>query len=109
MSVSFTVEGSEGLSPLVRQELYQIAHEALNNALKHARARAVRVLLRFTDAETTLEIGDDGVGFSVEQGEKGGGVGLRGMRGRVDRIGGSLSVDSAPRGGTRVRVTVPAP
>ena len=50
VSVSFRVEGEEQLAPLVRQELYQIAQEALNNALKHSRAQSVRILLRFGES-----------------------------------------------------------
>ena len=108
MNVSFRVEGVEHLSGRVRQELYQIAQEALNNALKHARAQSVRVLLIHGEAQTRMEISDDGVGFRLEQAQKSGGVGLRGMRERVERISGELSVASVPDGGTRVTVTAPA-
>ncbi|MGA2763579.1 MAG: GAF domain-containing sensor histidine kinase [Spirochaetia bacterium] len=108
MSVSFVVEGTECLSTRVRQELYQIAQEALNNALKHSRAQAVRIVLAHGEKETRLSISDDGVGFQWEQAQKSGGVGLRGMRQRVERIGGSLSVASQPGGGTTVTVTAPA-
>jgi signal transduction histidine kinase len=108
VSVNFRVDGGEQLSPLVRQELYQIAQEALNNALKHSRAQAVRILLRFGEQETGLEISDDGVGFDLEQAQKCGGLGLRGMRERVQRIAGALRLDSAPGAGTRISVTAPA-
>jgi signal transduction histidine kinase len=108
VSVTFRVEGVEKLAPLVRQELYQIAQEALNNALKHSRAQSVRVQLRFGEAETGLEISDDGVGFSLEQAQKCGGLGLRGMRERVQRISGTLEVDSTPGNGTKISVTAPA-
>jgi signal transduction histidine kinase len=108
MAVQFCVEGTEKLGTECRQELYQIAQEALNNALKHSRAQSVRILLRFEEKETRLEISDDGVGFRLEQAQKSGGRGLRSMRERVERICGSLSVDSIPSGGTRVTVTAPA-
>ena len=108
MSVSFNAEGMECLTPLVRQELYQIAHEALNNALKHSRAQAARVLLVHGTGETKLEISDDGVGFRTEHAQKSGGAGLRGMKERVERIHGTLSVSSAPGGGTTVTVVAPA-
>jgi signal transduction histidine kinase len=108
VSVNFRAEGTEKLSPLVRQELYQIAQEALNNALKHSRAQSVRIHLSFGDEETGLEISDDGVGFALEQAQKCGGLGLRGMRERVQRIAGTLSLDSTPGGGTRISVTAPA-
>ena len=108
MSVSFVTEGTECLSARARQELYQIAQEALNNSLKHSRAQAVKISLMHGDRETRLSITDDGVGFKMEQAQKSGGVGLRGMRERVERIGGTLDVESTPGGGTKVTVTAPA-
>jgi signal transduction histidine kinase len=108
MAVQFCVEGTERLGKECRQELYQIAQEALNNALKHSRAQAVKILLRFGETETRLEISDDGVGFNLAQAQKSGGRGLRSMRERVQRMAGSLSVESIPAGGTRVSVTAPA-
>jgi signal transduction histidine kinase len=108
MTVQFRVEGTERLGRRCRQELYQIAQEALNNALKHSRAQKVTILLEFDGAETRLTISDDGVGFQPEQARKGGGLGLRGMKERVERIGGSLRVQSNPQGGTSVAVTAPS-
>lgn len=108
MTVNFRVEGEECLSAKTRQELYQIAQEALNNALKHSRAQAVRILLIHGGAQTRLEISDDGVGFRMEQAQKSGGLGLRGMTERVERISGTLSVDSVPGGGTKVTVVAPS-
>ncbi len=107
MSVQFRVEGTERLGRQCRQELYQIAQEALNNALKHSHAQAVTIELEFSEKETRLSISDNGVGFRMEQARKSGGIGLRGMRERVQKIGGSLVVESDPAGGTRIRVSAP--
>jgi PAS domain S-box-containing protein len=107
LNVGFEVQGSERLTPLVRQELYQIAQEALNNALKHARAQKVRVILDFQENVTRLEVSDDGSGFDPEQANRSGGLGLRGMRERAQAIGGTLTVESSPGKGTMVRLTVP--
>jgi signal transduction histidine kinase len=109
MTVQFQVEGTEKLGTQCRQELYQIAQEALNNALKHSRAQAVRIRLQFGDRETLLEVSDDGMGFRLEQAQGSGGLGLRSMRERVERISGSLKVDSIPGGGTRISVAAPGP
>ncbi len=103
-AVTFETEGSEHLPPATARELYQIAQEALNNIVKHARARRVTVRLRFEERLTRLEIGDDGAGFDVEGTRQGGGLGLRGMTERVQRLGGTLSIESAPGGGTRIVV-----
>jgi PAS domain S-box-containing protein len=107
MKVDLQVQGAESLAPRVRQELYQVAQEALNNALKHARAQSVRILLDFQGSETRLEVSDDGCGFEPEEADESGGLGLRGMRERVQGIGGTLRVESAPGRGTTVHVAVP--
>jgi signal transduction histidine kinase len=107
------VEGVEGMAdaewlPLaVQQELYHIAQEALNNSLKHARAQHLQVCLHLKGAVVRLEITDDGVGFDPTTAGERGGLGLRGMRERVQHIGGQLQIESAPDQGTRVTVEVP--
>jgi PAS domain S-box-containing protein len=101
------VEGEDRLPPSIQAELHQIAQEALNNALKHARAQEVRVQLHFGDAAACLTVQDDGVGFDLEIAQAGGGMGLPGMVERVQNIGGCLTVESAPGQGTMVTVEVP--
>jgi signal transduction histidine kinase len=107
------VAGVEGMAdaewlPLaVQQELYKVAQEALNNSLKHAKARNLQVCLQLKDDTVRLEIVDDGTGFDPSTAEAGGGLGLPGMRERVQRIGGQLQIDSAPGQGTTVSVEVP--
>ena len=106
LATTFEAQEKERLAPEQEQELYRVAQEALNNVLKHAHAGRVDVRLVVTDARATLEVADDGVGF--EPGAAGGqGFGLPGMRERVERLGGSLCIDSAPGAGTRVHVEVP--
>jgi PAS domain S-box-containing protein len=107
MYAELIIKGQDHLSAAMQAELYQIAQEALNNALKHAHAREVHVHLHFDDAATLLEVKDDGIGFDLVAAQTGGGLGLPGMRERVFKIGGRLSIDSAPGRGTRVIVEVP--
>ena len=107
ISVQLRVEGTERLGKECRLELYQIAQEALNNALKHARAQAVTIQLEFGEKETRLSIRDDGVGFRQDHAQKSGGRGLRSMRERAQRLGGTLAVESRPSGGTEISVTAP--
>jgi signal transduction histidine kinase/ligand-binding sensor domain-containing protein len=102
------VEGQDRLPPAIQTELHQIAQEALNNALKHAHAREVQVRLHFGDAATSLEVQDDGMGFELAAAQAGGGLGLPGMEERVLKIGGRLTIESAPGQGTRVLVEVPS-
>jgi PAS domain S-box-containing protein len=87
-------------------ELYPIIMEALNNALKHARATAVRVALSGDADHLALEIADNGVGFDLAL-TPAGGMGLTSMAERAERIGGSLSIETAPGHGTHVRLQLP--
>jgi len=97
------VEGEGSLSPQVEEGLYRIGQEALNNALKHSRASSVVVRLCRGPRSVVLEVVDDGVGFQPAAPR---GFGLRGMEERAARLRGTLTVDSAPGRGTRVRVEV---
>jgi len=90
----------------VEQELYRIAQEALNNALKHAAAGSVMVYLYQSDGTTEMEIVDDGVGFNPEDLPDRGGVGLRSVRERAQQIGGSVTIRSQSGKGTSVKVIV---
>lgn len=107
MRAELIVEGEDRLPPAVQAELHQIAQEALNNALKHAHARQVRVHLHFGDDVTVLRLQDDGVGFDPTAVRPGGGLGVPGMRERAQKIGARLDIVSAPGGGTQVIVEVP--
>jgi signal transduction histidine kinase len=101
------VEGSEQLSRAVQAELYSIAQEALNNALKHAHANRVRIQLRFEAEAAELEVSDDGVGFEPADDQFRGGFGISGMKERAQKIGGALQIASAPGRGTKVIARVP--
>ena len=90
----------------VEQELYRIAQEALNNALKHAAAASVVVYLRQINGRIEMEIVDDGVGFNPEVLPDRGGMGLKSIRERAEQLGGSVTIRSQPGGGTSVKVSV---
>ena len=89
-----------------KESIYRIAQEALNNAAKHARAGQLQVRLRCGEAEVTLEVSDDGIGFDPK-GSYPGHLGLRSMSERAAHAGGSLEIDSAPGRGTHVRARFP--
>ncbi|TJZ79251.1 sensor histidine kinase [Rhodococcus oryzae] len=91
--------------------LYRVAREALGNIDKHAHARRVDVLLARTSTAITLEVADDGVGFDpddlparVAEGH----IGLASQFLRIENLGGTLELTSAPGEGTRVVATVPS-
>jgi signal transduction histidine kinase len=95
------------LPTTIEQGLYRIGQEALNNALKHARADRITVCLRFASKLVSLEIEDNGNGFAPEAAAGSGGVGLTGMAQRASEMGGVLTKDSAEDRGTRICVEVP--
>jgi signal transduction histidine kinase len=89
-------------------EMYCIAMEALNNALKHAQATQVRVELRGYGKWVEMHITDNGKGFSPQTMLKNG-LGLHSMRERAERLGGDLTIESFVGQGTRVCLNVGAP
>ena len=109
VGIKATFESGEkiALSPRQKQELLAITMEALNNALKHAHAAAVKVDLSGTETQAILSIEDDGQGFLPEEAQAGGGMGIRTMRERARLLGGTLDIVSQPGKGTRVQLTVP--
>jgi signal transduction histidine kinase len=92
--------------------LLRTAQEALSNVRRHAEASEVTVTLSFMDDVVALDIRDDGRGFDPSllrsQPTVSGGVGLVGMRERVEALHGSLTVESAPGEGTAVVIAIPA-
>jgi len=90
--------------------LYRIAQEAVNNALKHAAPSRIRIRLALAEDRGTLSIEDDGKGFVPATGKKSGdGLGLRIMGYRASMIGGTLEISGRPRDGTLVQCRFPNP
>lgn len=90
----------------VAGHLYRIAQEAVNNAVKHARAQNIRLSLARRAGRLTLEIADDGIGIREETEKRGTGLGL--MRHRAGMIGAELAVKRPRTGGTAISCTWPA-
>ena len=88
--------------------LLRIGLEALTNAIKHSGATRVDVELRFDHDAVHLVVRDDGTGFADGGPDHmNGHFGLRGIRERVDKMGGTLRLENQPAGGAIVAVTVP--
>ena len=85
--------------------LYYIAQEALNNILRHARAKSISVTLKQGRKNVILEIRDDGCGFDSKKVDRAG-LGLRNMKERTSQINGKIKRISKPDQGTTVRITV---
>ncbi len=89
----------------VATHLYRIVQEAVNNALVHGKARAITIGISIADGALRLTIADDGIGIGADA-KQGGGLGLRTMRHRANRIGAEMTVTRRQPKGTIVRCTI---
>jgi nitrate/nitrite-specific signal transduction histidine kinase len=105
--VQFVIEGKCDLSPDVKVGLYRITQEAFNNIAKHANANQVRFRVNAQLDRVTMEICDDGCGFSQDQISPDHlGVGI--MKERAENIGADLCIESQVGNGTRISLVWPA-
>ncbi len=106
------VEGTpRDLHPILRDEVYRIAGEALRNALHHAQAQRIEVEIRYDERQLRLRVRDDGKGIDpklLNEDGRAGHYGLRGMRERAKLMGGNLAVWSELDSGTEVELRIPA-
>ncbi len=109
VSVHLTADDDRSIPPGVQNELFRVAEEALNNALKHAHASSLTVRLQTTDDQIELDIADNGRGFDPVAVAGSGGQGLTNMHERVARLGGRFAIDSAPDQPTTIRVRLGLP
>ena len=104
------VQGSSrDVHPILRDEVYRIALEALRNAFKHSEAKAIEAEIVYGDS-LRVRIRDDGKGIDpaiMEEGRRSGHYGLAGMRERAERISGKLDVWSGAGAGTEIQLSIP--
>lgn len=114
--VTLQIETTGVLQPLlpeIEATLFRVAQESLVNVAKHAHASRVGVTLSYMEDVVVLDVRDNGVGFAYRVRESAAtsleqGFGLRGMEQRLNRVAGSLSIESAPGEGVAISATVPA-
>jgi len=100
----------EQLDTVKRTVLFRVAQEALTNVARHAQASRVEVSIRKLRDHVCMKIKDDGKSFSVERTLRANGgkrLGLLGMRERLEMVGGSFTVESAPDNGTTILAQIP--
>jgi PAS domain S-box-containing protein len=107
VKASLIIEHFFDLPSSLEEALYYIFQEAVNNILKHASAKNVTIKYNVTQDNATLEIIDDGKGFAIGKDENPGGLGMNSMKERVEKLNGTLSIDSKPGKGTKIFVSVP--
>jgi signal transduction histidine kinase len=104
------VEGSpRGLNPILRDEVYAIAREAVRNAFRHAQARNIEVDITYRGNSFRLRIRDDGKGIDPRILTEGraGHYGVPGMQERARRLGGKLDVWTGTGAGTEIELSIP--
>jgi signal transduction histidine kinase len=101
--VELEVDVPERLPQPVEVAVYYVVSEALTNAAKHARASVVEVKVQADNGAVTLVVDDDGVGGA----DPAAGSGLVGLHDRVEALGGSMEIRSAPGEGTSLQAVVP--
>ena len=111
VSFKVTVVGSPlALHPIVRDEVYRIAREALANSFRHSQASSIEVELTYDSASLSVRVRDNGCGINQEILSSGreGHWGVSGMRERARNVGAHLSIWSNPGAGTEIDLKVPA-
>ncbi|WP_129781829.1 sensor histidine kinase [Peristeroidobacter soli] len=106
------VEGkARPVAPLVRDDVYRIAREALRNSVQHSQAQNIEAELHYAEHTLTLRLRDDGIGVDakvISEGRRAGHWGLQGMRERAEAFGARFAVWSEHGAGTEVELSVPA-
>jgi two-component system, NarL family, sensor histidine kinase DegS len=102
--------GVEALGTAKRTVLFRVAQEALTNVARHAHATEIKMSISEISGKIRMEISDNGKSFQVEKAlmaKNPKRLGLVGMKERVEMVGGSLSIESAPGKGTTVCAEIP--
>jgi len=93
----------------IEKELYFTLREGVLNAVRHARASEIRLSLARSPVGYQAALRDNGVGFVVGTTEGGNHYGLKSMKERVDKLGGTIAIESAPGQGTKIEIAIPYP
>ena len=106
-----TVGRQRRLPPQVETTLFRVMQEAISNIVKHAHAKNASVSLHFKSSVVRVHVRDDGRGFDVEEAvsskDRPRGLGLVGMKERVELVNGTLNIRSRPGGGTEIDIEIP--
>ena len=99
--------GPHNLPIVIERELYFTLREAILNTVRHSRATELHLWLKTTDRGCEARLRDNGVGFDTASVGGTGHYGLAGMRERIRKIGGTLTLDTAAGKGTDIKIRIP--
>lgn len=102
-----TIDDGERLSSLVERTAYRVVQEALVNVVRHAQTDAATVEVWTADDQLHMRVHDEGIGFDASAEHTEEHYGLAGIRNRVERLSGTVDIDTAPQEGTHVSATIP--
>ncbi|MFC4597148.1 histidine kinase [Cohnella hongkongensis] len=106
VDISIDIEQDLPLNKGVENHLFRIVQEALSNTLRHSKATKMDIVLQRREEAVRLGIRDNGIGFDTQV-KKQASYGMTNMEERVNELGGSLNITSAPGKGTRIEIRVP--
>ncbi|WP_432672495.1 ATP-binding protein [Flavobacterium sp. SM2513] len=95
----------ENIKYIAKLNLYRIIQEALHNIDKYAKAKIVVITIAQKEQSLLIQIKDDGIGFDSNQKKEG--IGLKNMRERTEESGGTFSIETAPKKGTKINLQLP--
>lgn len=107
LQVIFKLSDVLRLPPSVEELMWRLSQEALNNCKKHAGASRIQVKINVFQSSAVLEIEDDGKGFQYDPNVDIPTLGLKGMKERTEKAGGTLLITSAIGKGTKIRAVLP--
>jgi PAS domain S-box-containing protein len=107
VDLTCTIDDDARYAALIERTAYRVVQEALVNVARHAEADAARVRVWTEDDRLHLLVADEGVGFDVQEKEDEENYGLTGIVNRVERLHGTVDIETASQEGTRVRATIP--
>lgn len=99
--------GVHNLPPVIEKELYFTLREGILNAVRHSRASELHLTLATTPQGCEARLRDNGVGFEPTSSDNSSHYGLRGMKERMQKIGGEISIETSPGKGTEIKISIP--
>ena len=106
IDISWEMDANIQLPKGIEDHLFRIVQEALSNTLRHSKATTMEIKLQHPPDAIRLTVRDNGIGFDMDN-QKHASYGLVSMRERVNEVGGSINIVTAPDKGTRIEIRVP--